>query len=685
MKKQKIAFFLSFLLGISTLTACVKPAGGTEVSDNSSVVSNAESYEISDTESSEETSDAEIKDLNKVVLRFAAMSDIHLGGSASEAEYKRFKQSLDFMYEFAAEQSYKNFDLLLVAGDMTNHGYDNELAAFQNIVDEKLKEGTEKLFIMGNHEFYNDDTSDTAQQRWEAATGETKNSHKVVNGYHFIGVSPNSGYDFTYIKSWLDEQLQIAVADDPAKPVFVTQHHHIKGTVYGSADWGTDLITGILNKYPQVVNFSGHSHYPINDPRSIHQKNFTSLGCGTLSYFELEGGMVYGPYPPGSTNAAQFWVVEVYEDNSVGFKAYDLITKQFFPLEYKIPCPVSKDTFIYTDKRAENSQKPLFPEGAKLEVKDIKKSSATLVFDHAADDDLVHSYIYQFYTKDAKLAAEFKTFSDYYYLNRPESMSYTATGLKPGTEYLLKITAIDCYGKESDNTLEAEFKTDGEPPEPADPNAPLPDADFLDVVFGENGAADKGTLKKTVENFKNALIEKDDKLGGEYAAKFTGNGDYLRVKFSKSEYDTLTETISLSARFMINKINTSDYMDAVGNMQSGGYGFEITASGVLEFWISINGSYTTIETKVKEGVYYTVTGTYDGSKVILYVDGKKVGEKNLGGYITYPADSSAHALCIGADVQPGGTGTSFFNGNVAFVKIHSTALSEKQVKELAEQ
>ncbi len=671
MTKQKFLLFLSFLLTISMLTACIKP-------QDSSDASSADVDELS-------TDSSDSDEPPSVVLRFAAMSDIHLNGSPAQAEYKRFQQSLDFMYDYVAGQSYKNFDLLLVAGDMTDYGVENELQAFRSIVDDKLKDNTQKLFIMGNHEFYNNDPNEVAQQRWEDITGESKNSHKVVNGYHFIGVSPNSGYDFNYIKNWLDNEIQVAITDSPDKPIFVTQHHHIEGTVYGSADWGTNQITDILSKYPQVVNFSGHSHYPINDPRSIHQANFTSLGCGTLSYYELEGGMVYGPYPPGNGNAAQFWIVEVYGDNSIVFKAYDLITEQFFPLEYKMPNPTGKDAFIFTDKRAGASAKPEFPSQAELEVKDIKRAGATFVFDHAKDDDLVHSYKYQFFTKeDDNLALEFMTFSDYYYLNRPDKMTYTATGLLSGTEYRLVITAIDCYGKESDNTLEAEFKTDGEPPAPVDPNAPLPDADFLDVIFDKKGATDKSKNEKIVENIRDTLIDKDKNLGGAYVAKFTGNGDYLKIKYSQAEYDTLTESISLSAKFLVNKFNPAEFMDAVGNMQSGGYGFEITTGGVLQFWISINGSYTIIETNIKEGVYYTVTGTFDGSKVALYVNGDKVGEKNAGGYITYPPDPSAHALCIGADIQDGGTGTSFFNGNVAFVKIHSIPLTEKQIKELAE-
>lgn len=673
MKRSLMFFVLIISLLLSLLSGCII---GSNNSDSTSLGESQFESEVS----SEESEPSLSKD---VVLRFAAMSDIHINGSSTQTENKRFRQALDFMYSYSDGQDYKNFDLLLVAGDMTNYGYENELNAFKAVVDEKLKEGTEKLFVMGNHEYYNNGPTAESQERWENITGETKNSHKVIDGYHFIGVSPNDTSDFQYAATWLEDEIKKAIEEDPDKPIFVTQHFHISNTVYGSADWGTASLTSVLNKYPQVVNFSGHSHYPINDPRSIMQTKFTSLGCGTLSYYELEKGMVYGPFPPGNSNAAQFWVVEIYSDNSVAFKPYDLITSQFFPVDYRIKNPKSTDTFIYTAERANNADKPSFPSKAKLEVSEVKDSTAKLVFDHAVDSEMVHSYRYNFYTtSDNKLSTSFSTFSDFFYLDRPEKMTYIVTGLKPGTDYKLEITAIDSYGKESENTLTATFKTTGEPPIPEDPNAPLPDADFLDIVFDDKGSSDKGDLSKTVESI-NAKIEKDTELDA-YVAKFTGKGDYLKIPFSQAEYNTLTEAISLSAKIKINEFNASDYMDALGNMQSGGYGFEITSGKQLEFWISIGGSYTVVTTPIEKGKYYSVTGTYDGQKVVLYIDGEKVGEAAASGFITYPSDTSAHAMCIGADVNPGGTGTAFFNGNVAYVKIHSKALTENQVIKLAE-
>ena len=75
-------------------------------------------------------------------------------------------------------------------------------------------------------------------------------------------------------------------------------HHAVKGTVYGSELWYTNDLDGILEEYEQVVHFSGHSHFPINDPRSIWQGDFTALNTGTLSYAEMAPASASGHHRP---------------------------------------------------------------------------------------------------------------------------------------------------------------------------------------------------------------------------------------------------------------------------------------------------------------------------------------------------------------------------------------------------
>ena len=93
--------------------------------------------------------------------------------------------------------------------------------------------------------------------------------------YYFIGLetityAPN-GYHETTIK-WLDKKLAEITSADPTAYVYIASHAPIAGTgIYGTnatydknAGWGStdnDVVHNVLKKYPQVVYFSGHTHY----------------------------------------------------------------------------------------------------------------------------------------------------------------------------------------------------------------------------------------------------------------------------------------------------------------------------------------------------------------------------------------------------------------------------------------
>ena len=115
------------------------------------------------------------------------------------------------------------------------------------------------------------------------------------------------------------------------KTNFRILHQHIKDTVYGSQEWGTKdsaKINEVLKEYPQVITFSGHSHYPLDDPRSIHQKDFTSVGTSSVSYMEVEGGKVQGTIPPGASTLSQGLLVEV-DDKEVTINRRDFHTNSW--------------------------------------------------------------------------------------------------------------------------------------------------------------------------------------------------------------------------------------------------------------------------------------------------------------------------------------------------------------------
>lgn len=87
-------------------------------------------------------------------------------------------------------------------------------------------------------------------------------------------------------------------------------------------------------QYPQVIDFSGHSHYPINAPTSIHQNYFTSLNTGSFDTFD---GDKYYKISRLSTKsecpyAAQFYFVEVDTESRVRIYPYDVHSRSFFPM-----------------------------------------------------------------------------------------------------------------------------------------------------------------------------------------------------------------------------------------------------------------------------------------------------------------------------------------------------------------
>ena len=78
-----------------------------------------------------------------------------------------------------------------------------------------------------------------------------------------------------------------------------------------------------LKPYPQVISFSGHTHYPLDDPRIIHQEDFTSIGTSTGAYLWMDAGRIQGEVPEGADFLNQALIVEVYQ-NKVLIKPRDI-------------------------------------------------------------------------------------------------------------------------------------------------------------------------------------------------------------------------------------------------------------------------------------------------------------------------------------------------------------------------
>ena len=406
------------------------------------------------------------------VLRFLVASDVHISTNTSIRD-SNLANTLDWAYEMAeSSPKYKALDATLFAGDISDNGDVLPLNTFNSIVKSKLKGNTQFIVSMGNHDFRM--TSPEASISQFANLFGPVDKHLVINGFHFITLSPDlsEGEHFSESKvEWLDEQLSLAQEADPTKPIFVMQHEHIQGTVYGSDAWYVSELTDVLCKYPQVVDFSGHSHYPLSDPRSIWQGTFTALGTGTMHYFEVgingykntgifpkdkSGG--WNPSPHANSAASEFQIVEIDDNNAIRITAYDLASRSIIA-QYYIRNAMDDIKFKYSPiERAKSSEAPEFEEGAKLNYT-LDKTNVTLKFNQATCKDIVESYRAKIYQGSSLYKTEY-ILSDYFFHPTPNEIEYTITGLRSETEYRIELYAVNVWGDVSTSHIDATFETE---------------------------------------------------------------------------------------------------------------------------------------------------------------------------------------------------------------------------------
>ena len=406
------------------------------------------------------------------VFRFAIASDVHIKAE-DDTNAERFAKLFETAYRYSdTHPTYTSLDAVLLAGDNCNTGADEEYAILNRVVRENLREGTQFVPIMGNHEF-----------RVGGREGYARNMdtplevHVTVKGFHIIGMSPCSGKggvrQTLQQVQWMYRELKKAQADDPERPIFTMQHGHIWHTVYVSRSWFTHAsvpLHMVYSQFPQVVNFSGHSHGPGNNPLSIWQNSYTLAGAGTMNYFEMEEDVTDETVPDDAENAAQYTIVEVDAQNRVRMLPFNILTEDFIKtpattddpdqqLIRQIDVPSDPSSFVYTSARRKTAGKPWFADNAAVTV-DAAADSATVTFDRAEDNECVYAYkIEIFAAENAKEAVAAKNVYCAYYIEpTPAKQSCTLEGLLPGKAYTVCVTPMNVW-MQAGEPIRAAFTT----------------------------------------------------------------------------------------------------------------------------------------------------------------------------------------------------------------------------------
>lgn len=388
------------------------------------------------------------------VLRFMAASDTHVK-AANDTQSRRLQKAIKMSYAIAdANKHYNKLDGILIAGDTTDDGLQSQRCAFKAAVDSVIKPETQFMPLLAQAHDGGTYDSESLEYFKMLHDVDATDNHYVLNGYHFITISRSNELGVRYAdyqREWLKAQLEEAVADDPNRPIFVSHHEHVDNTVYGSSDfegWDDEFFKDIFLEYPQIVHFSGHSHYPLSDPRSIWQDEFTAIGTGALYYVELTVEDVRTVHPKGYKDEVQFWVVEVDANHRLRLIGIDL-TEEKVLCEYILENPADLANREYTpEKQAARSTAPVF-EDAKV---DVNKSfgKLSLTFDSAKSTDGMPVVLYRVIVNNADGKEVYNDWllPEYYSATVAETNTVNLNTLLKG-DYTAKIIAETAYGVQS--------------------------------------------------------------------------------------------------------------------------------------------------------------------------------------------------------------------------------------------
>ncbi len=386
------------------------------------------------------------------VIRFAAMSDTHIQFLADK-KIGRIQKALSLAYSDARkDENYNQLDAAIFAGDLTDNGRRDQFIAFQSALDSALKDETQPLAVVAKS--HDGNTLDKESlSYYKKLTGLDTDFHYIIKGFHFIGLSASAtkGDHYSeYQRVWLKEQLAQAAADGPQKPIFLVHHEHMMDTVYGSSEfdgWGMSYFKDIISQYPQIIDFSGHSHYPLNDPRSIWQGEFTAVGTGAIYYAELTVDSDRTVHPEGNRKIAQMWITEVDSSNTVRLRGFDALSGSLL-CEYYLNDIADASKRQYTPALQEKrAGAPAFESGAALKIKkSFGKYKVTVPAAKSTDDYKVFLYRIFVYDKDGNEVHTEYIVNNYWVNDDFDSVTFK---IKAEKGFTIKVTAENSYGMPS--------------------------------------------------------------------------------------------------------------------------------------------------------------------------------------------------------------------------------------------
>lgn len=293
-----------------------------------------------------------VKEEEKPQLSFPVISDIHVQSWDKQSHHK-FAAALRDLNDLNPSS-----DVLIINGDLTNG-----MSSDYDKLDELLKSNPHPknmAWTIGNHEFYqawfdtnkvwnaktfpNKETEQASIHRFLQLTGEKQVYYdQLIKGYHFIFLgseqyrqSNETNLEDAYLSQTQLEWLRSKLKEDADadKPVFVFLHQPFPNSVAGTHFCCTnnraivqhEELKQILSDYPQVIFFSGHTHWELKLPDTLVRDKFTMVNSSSVQQPWTDNGqggeVALGP------DESEGLYVEVYK-NKVAIKGRDFYRHRY--------------------------------------------------------------------------------------------------------------------------------------------------------------------------------------------------------------------------------------------------------------------------------------------------------------------------------------------------------------------
>ena len=426
------------------------------------------------------------------VLRFGVISDIHIRTPESTERFRRALRYFDS----------RRADAVMVAGDLSDWGLKS---GFKYVADawisvfpgDRAADGrtVRKLFVTGNHDFdgwwYGDMTLDMhlngysedealsrigMEQCWEEAFGESYSMirKRIVRGVCFVSAEWKgddvSDRDAAVAKWFADHAAEFP----PDKPFFFFRHAPLANTVSSSGKRKEpSVLTDCLRRFPNCIAFNGHTHWTLNDERSIWQEEFTAVSIPSLEYTSIPRGYENGGDRRRAESTlsmmvlpareeqreAQGFFATLYEDRLV-LERWDFDEMAEAASPWIVPLGRNREKPYALEPHAAVTAIPQFREGASVSTRIVnadRRNGRWTIFVElglpAAEcrDGRVFDYLVAAQFEDGSVAVEKKYLSPAFYRlkrDEPSRLAFRFDGmdLPESGRYRFAVYPRNCFG-----------------------------------------------------------------------------------------------------------------------------------------------------------------------------------------------------------------------------------------------